>query len=162
VLHHAHGITKEQIKQAKRKGVKIVATPMGGTHLEPNSPENIRELVRNNIDVSIASDAYLPPYDAWWLDFPEQSLQGPDVLMQIAQPSMKALDYDGLDENEILALLTANPAAIMEKENQFGKIERGMDANFLITSGVPGLEITDIGQIKKVYFRGEEVVDRVK
>lgn len=162
VLHHAHGITKEQIKQAKRQGVEIVATPMGGTHLEPNSPENIRQLVRNNIDVSIASDAYLPPYDAWWLDLPEESLQGPDVLMQIAQPSMKALYHDGLDENEILALLTANPAAIMEKEDQFGKIARGMDANFLITSGVPGLEITDIGQISKVYFRGEEVVDRVK
>src|SRR5699024_2179815 len=74
----------------------------------------------------------------------------------------KALYHDGLDENEILALLTANPAAIMEKEDQFGKIARGMDANFLITSGVPGLEITDIGQISKVYFRGEEVVDRVK
>src|SRR5699024_311047 len=224
VLHHAHGITKEQIKQAKRQGVEIVATPMGGTHLEPNSPENIRQLVRNNIDVSIASDAYLPPYDAWWLDLPEESLQGPDVLMQIAQPSMKALYHDGLDENEILALLTANPAAIMEKEDQFGKIARGMDANFLIkrgasgveitdigqiskeyyvehdgldeneilalltanpeenkekeekfgkiargmdanfliTSGVSGLEITDIGQISKVYFRGEEVVDRVK
>src|SRR5699024_12285634 len=64
VLHHAHGITKDQIKQAKRKGVKIVATQMGGTHLEQNSPENIRKLVRNNIDVSIASDAYLQPYNA--------------------------------------------------------------------------------------------------
>src|SRR5699024_7382962 len=156
------GITKDQIKQAKRKGVKIVATPMGGTHLEPNSPENIRQLVRNNIDVSIASDAYLPPYDASWLDFPEESIQDPDVLMQIAKSSMKAMYHDGFDEHEILALLTANPAANIEKEDQFAKIERGMDANFVITSGVPGLEITDIGQISKVYFREEEVVDRVK
>src|SRR5699024_10471278 len=122
-------------------------TPMGGTHLEPNSPENIRQLVRNNIDVSIASDAYLPPYDAWWLDLPEESLQGPDVVMQIAQPSMKALYHDGLDENEILALLTANPEANMEKENQCEKIARGVDANFLMTSGVPGVEITENGQI---------------
>src|SRR5699024_7062164 len=107
VLHHAHAIPKDKMKESILKGVKIVATRIGGTHLEPNSSENIRQLVRNNIDVSIASDAYLPPYDASWLDFPEESLQGPDVLMQIAQPSMKALYHDGLDENEILALLTA-------------------------------------------------------
>lgn len=163
VMHHAHGITDEQVKQAKKQGVKIVATPMGGTHLEPNSPENILKLVSQNIEVSIGSDAYLPPYpDADWLDFPDQSLQGPDVLMKIAQPGMKVLYEEGFNENDVLALLTANPAAIMEKENCFGKLAKGMDANFLVTDGIPGLEITDVAHIKKVYFQGNEVVDRMR
>ncbi|UJL45722.1 amidohydrolase family protein [Virgibacillus sp. NKC19-16] len=163
VLHHAHGITNEQIKKANLKGTKIVATPMGGTHLEPNSPENILKLVENKIDVSIATDAYLPPYsNTDWLSFKGQSLQGPDVYMEIAHPGMKLLQENGFDENEILALLTANPASILRKGDQFGKLQQGMDANFVVTSGIPGLEITDVENLKVVYFRGDRVVDRLK
>ncbi|GAA0607754.1 imidazolonepropionase [Virgibacillus siamensis] len=162
VLHHAHGITDEQIAKAKSQGSKIVATPMGGTHLEPNSPENIVKLVENNIDVSIATDAYLPPYpEVDWLPFKTQALQGPDVFMLIAQPGMKLLQRNGYDENQTLALLTANPASILGKGDQFGKLQIGMDANFLVADGIPGLEITDIESIQRVYFRGKFVVDRI-
>ncbi|WP_106498332.1 amidohydrolase family protein [Lentibacillus sp. Marseille-P4043] len=162
VLHHAHGITDEQINRAKHQGTKIVATPMGGTHLEPNSPENIFKLVKQNIEVSIATDAYLPPYpNVDWLPFTDQTLQGPDAFMKIAQPGMKLLHENGLDENEVLAMLTANPAAILGKGDQFGKLEPGMDANFLVTDGVPGLEVVDVDEVKRVYFRGDLVVDRM-
>ncbi|MFC4025311.1 amidohydrolase family protein [Oceanobacillus longus] len=162
VLHHAHGITNDQIKKANLLGVKIVTTPMGGTHLEPNSPENILKLVTNKIDVSIATDAYLPPYQGTdWLSFKDQSLQGPDAFMEIAHPAMKLLQENEFDENEILALLTANPAAILGKGDRFGKLKQGMDANFIVASGVPGLEITDTEDIKVVYFRGNRVVDRL-
>ncbi|MGY0693753.1 amidohydrolase family protein [Virgibacillus sp. FSP13] len=163
VLHHAHGISDEQIERAKHQGTKIVATPMGGTHLEPNSPENILKLVKHNIDVSIATDAYLPPYpDVDWLPFTDQTLQGPDALMKIAQPGMKLLHENGFDENEVLALLTANPATILGKGERFGKLEQGMDANFLVAEGVPGLEIVDVEDVKRVYFCGDCVVDRMK
>ncbi|KAB7706151.1 amidohydrolase family protein [Bacillus aerolatus] len=162
VLHHAHGITDEQIEKAAKQQVKIVATPMGGTHLPPNSPEEIVKLVKKNIVVSIATDAYLPPYPGVsWLPFQTNSLQGPDVLMLIAQPAMQLLQKHQFNENEILALLTANPAAILGKEKQFGRLEKGMDANFIISTGIPGLEINDTDQIKKVFFRGEEVINRL-
>ena len=134
---------------------------MGGTHLEPNSPENILNLIENNIDVSIATDAYLPPYpQASWLPFKDQSLQGPDVLVQIAHPGMKLLQEKGFTENEIVALLTANPAAILGKGDRFGSLQEEMDANFLVTDGIPGLEVTEVEDIRKVYFRGKCVVDR--
>ncbi|WP_404452279.1 amidohydrolase family protein [Virgibacillus necropolis] len=161
VLHHAHGITDEQIVRAKQQGVKIVATPMGGTHLEPNSPENILKLTQKNIPVSIATDAYLPPYpDASWLPFQDQDLKGPDMLMLIAHPSMKLLKENGYDENDILSLLTANPADILGNGNEFGRLVNGMDANFLVVDGIPGLDVTDIEEIRKVYFRGKKVIDR--
>ncbi|GAB3043638.1 amidohydrolase family protein [Virgibacillus ainsalahensis] len=163
ILHHAHGITENQMERAKSQGTKIIATPMGGTHLEPNSPENIMQLVEKNIAVSIATDAYLPPYpNVDWLPFKDQALQGPDVLMQIAQPGMKLLKAGGYDENQALSLLTANPATILGKGNRFGRLKTGMDANFLITNGIPGLEITSIEDIKKVYFQGRLVADRMK
>ncbi|PID18405.1 amidohydrolase family protein [Sporosarcina sp. P35] len=161
VLHHAHGITDGLIKQASKQRVEIVATPMGGTHLPPNSPEDVLALVNNNITVSISTDAYLPPYQGvTWLPFTDQALRGPDVFMLIAHPAMKLLKENHYGENEILALLTANPAALLGRENSFGRLEQGLDANFLVSEGIPGLEITSAEDISKVFFRGKKVIDR--
>ena len=161
VLHHAHGITDEQIERASNLGVRIVATPMGGTHLTPNSPKDILKLVKKSIPVSISTDAYLPPYpEVTWLPYQDQSLKGPDQLMLIANPSMQLLKENNYDENVILALLTNNPATILGKDHQFGRLEKGLDANFLVAEGIPGLEITEIEKIKKVYYQGNMVIDR--
>lgn len=161
VLHHAHGITAELIERASILGVQIVATPMGGTHLTPNSPKEILQFVNQNIPVSVSTDAYLPPYPAVsWLPFKDQSLKGPDQLMLIAYPSMQLLKENNYDENAILALLTNNPATILGKENQFGRLEKGLDANFLVAEGIPGLEITEPEKIKRVYYQGKMVIDR--
>lgn len=161
VLHHAHGITPALIQKAKEQNTTIVATPMGGTHHMPNSPEEIVELVKNNITVAISTDAYLPPYkQAKWLPFNDNSLQGPEVLMLLAHPSMKILHELGMDENEILSLITLNGAKVLGKEQQFGSLEKGMDANFIVSKGIPGLEITDVNDIFCVYFRGEQVINR--
>ncbi|MBO1911514.1 amidohydrolase family protein, partial [Microvirga sp. 3-52] len=65
------------------------------------------------------------------------------------------------NENEILAVLTANPAEILGKEKHFGKIEVGMEANLLVAEGIPGLEITDVEKIKKVFYKGQQVVNRI-
>ena len=162
VLHHAHGITDAQIEMVAKQGVEIVATPMGGTHLQPNSPEEILKFIEKGIPVSISTDSYLPPYQGTsWLPFHDQSLKGPDVLMLIAQPAMKLLQKHHYDENAILALLTDNPAKLLGKENQFGRLEVGLDANFLVADGVPGLDITEINRIKNVFFKGVKVIDRI-
>lgn len=163
VLHHAHGITDQLIEKAAEQQVEIVVTPMGGTHLRPNSPEEILKLVNNNIAVSISTDAYLPPYQgASWLPFQDQTLKGPDVLMLIANPAMQLLKKHHYDENKILAMLTAHPAEILGKEDYFGRLELGLDANFLVAEGIPGLEITEIEKIRQVFFRGEKVIDHTK
>ena len=161
VLHHAHGISADQLDIAAQQGVKIVATPMGGTHLAPNSPEEILRFVDKKIPVSISTDSYLPPYKGVsWLPFQDQTLKGPEVLMLIAHPSMHLLQHQGVEENEILALLTANPATILGKNHVFGRLEPGLEANFLVAEGIPGLEITEIDQIKKVFYRGIKLIDR--
>lgn len=163
VLHHAHGITDQLIEKAAEQQVEIVVTPMGGTHLRPNSPEEILKLVNNNIAVSISTDSYLPPSQGTsWLPFQDQTLKGPDVLMLIANPAMQLLKKHHYDENEILAMLTAHPAEILGKEDYFGRLEQGLDANFLVAEGIPGLEITEIEKIKQVFFRGEKVIDRTE
>jgi imidazolonepropionase-like amidohydrolase len=80
--------------------------------------------------------------------------------MLIAHPAMALLKEHGCAENGVLALLTANPAKIMGKEDRYGRLAPGMEENFLVGEGVPGLEITEVEKIKEVYFRGVKVIER--
>ncbi len=162
VLHHAHGISDALIEKVSEQKVRVVATPIGGTHLMPNSPGDILKLMDNKIPVSISTDSYLPPFQGTsWLPFQDTELKGPKELMLIAQPAMHLLKKQHYNENEILAVLTANPAEILGKEKHFGKIEVGMEANLLVAEGIPGLEITDVEKIKKVFYKGQQVVNRI-
>ncbi|MFY3793277.1 amidohydrolase family protein [Ureibacillus sp. MALMAid1270] len=161
VLHHAHGITKEQMERVSTQGVKIVATPLGGTHLPPNTIDEVIYMIHLGIPVAISSDGYLPPHENT-VSFPKvlEGLIGPDSLMAIAHPYMKQLIACGYNENNTLSLITSTPAKILEKDHLFGSLEIGKDANFLVAEGVPGLEIVDIEKIKAVYFRGEKMIQR--
>ena len=75
---------------------------------------------------------------------------------------MQMLKQNGWNENDILALITLNGAKILGKENIFGSIQVGMDANLIVSVGIPGLEITNTEQILKVFFRGLKVIDKSK
>ena len=158
VLHHAHGINYNQIKILNNNKTSVVATPLGGTHLTPNLPQDIFDLVRGGIDVSIATDAYLPP--ASYLNLDENKLYGSDVLMLISHSSMKLLFNSGYDENRCLYLLTANPAKILGLENSIGKLDIGMSADFLVCDGIPGLEIVDNKNILEVFINGKKLISR--
>lgn len=158
VIHHGHGISDEQIEKVRDNNISIVATPLGGTHLVPNLPDDILRLVSNEIDVSIATDAYLPP--ASHLDLDANKLYGSDVLMLIARPAMKLMFDNGFDENMCLSLLTANPAKILGLDDVVGKLDVGMDADFLVTNGVPGLDVCESDDILSVFINGKMVVSR--
>ena len=121
-------------------------------------PSDILKLVKEGIDVSIATDAYLPP--APHLNLDETILYGSDVLMLIAQPSMKLLFKNGFDENACLSLLTTNPAKVLGLENSVGKLDIGMSADFLVADGVPGLDITDPSQISAIFINGNKLISR--
>jgi imidazolonepropionase-like amidohydrolase len=162
VLHHAHAITPPLIEQTARQQAAVVATPIGGTHLRPNAPEEIMELVLAGVKVAISTDAYLPPHpQADWLPPDAQGrLLGPESLMRIAQPAMQRLADCGLDENHVLALITRNPAEVMGRGDRYGQLREGMEANFVIADGVPGLEITSPEAIRQVYYQGVLVIDK--
>lgn len=57
-------------------------------------------------------------------------------------------------------MLTANPAKILGKQRQFGRLKPGLEANFLVIEGIPGLEVTEVERIKKVFYQGVKVIDR--
>ena len=133
----------------------------GGTHLKPNSPEEIEALVKEGIIIAIATDSYLPPdINLPWLNFEDDSPRGPEVLMEISNQGMLKLKDAGLDENEILSLITLNGAKVLGLEEKIGALKVGMKANFIASKGIPGLEITDIKDIIKVFYKGKCVIDK--
>lgn len=161
VIHHGHEMTYEQLLKVRDKNIMIVATPLGGTHLSPNKAEDIAKMVQEGITLAISTDGYLPPSQkASWLQFGDNELKGPEVLMYISNPSMRLLDTLGYDENDILKLITLNPAIILGKNDVYGSLEIGKQANFLVSKGLPGLEITNPDDIIKVFFKGDMVISK--
>lgn len=162
VIHHGHGISDNQIKEVKDNNISIVTTPLGGTHLKPNSPEDILKLIENNILVAIATDAYLPPYEGVsWLNFKDKEPKGSPELMIISNPTMKILIDNRYDENEALALITLNAAKILGIEDKIGSLEVGKEADFIVCDGVPGLEVNNSSNIKRVYIKGKCLINRI-
>ena len=161
VIHHGHGMNKIQMKKAASKGLPVVVTPLGGTHLTPNSPDEIVDLMENGIVVAISTDAYLPPSkDAPWLNSLGDGLKGSESLMAIAYETMEKLELSWWNENDILKLITLNPAIVLNKDHRYGSIAIGKEANFLIAKGIPGLDITNPEDIKAVFYKGNKVISR--
>ncbi|MBQ2769610.1 MAG: amidohydrolase family protein [Clostridia bacterium] len=159
VLHHAHGMTPAQMQRAREQGVAIVDTPLGGTHLPPRSAQGVVELVKAGLDVSLATDAYLPAPEGMEPLVPGK-LYGPEAFMAVAAPAMQALKAAGYDENHCLALITKNPAAVLGLADVTGQIAPGLDADLIVCKGIPGLEILDAAQISAVYRQGVPVIRR--
>ena len=161
VIHHGHEITDEEIKYASNSNILIVATPLGGTHLIPNSPDDIYKLISNNVLVAIATDAYLPPYQGVsWLDFKDTNPKGSPELMVISKPTMVKLIENGYDENEALALITLNAAKVLGTDKNTGSLEIGKDADFIVSDGVPGIDVTGEDKIERVYLKGKCLIKK--
>lgn len=80
--------------------------------------------------------------------------------MRIAKPSMDLLYNNGYDENICLSLLTANPSNVLGLEDAVGKLDIGMDADFLVCNGIPGLEVYEACDILSVFIKGCRVISR--
>lgn len=156
VIHHGHNMPTHLLDTMSERGIPLVATPVGGTSSRPNSPEEIVEAVRRGVKVSIATDSVLPPHpEATWLTFEQGRLVFSDDLMAVARPGLLALARAGLDENQALALITLNPAAILGLERQTGSLEPGKDADIIMCDGVPGLEACRPEDVRLVMSRGK-------
>lgn len=159
VLHHAHGLTPELTRRMAEAGAALVATPHGGTGSTPNSSDEIARAVAAGVRVAIASDAYLPKHPgAHWLNEPPGFEYGPQHLMALAAPAFRLLREWGRDDNDLLALVTRNPAEIMGLEG--GRIEPGRPADLILADGVPGLDFTDPEGIRKVFIDGAVFLNR--
>ena len=74
--------------------------------------------------------------------------------------ALQVAHENGFDENVCLSLLTSNPAKVLGVENSVGKLDIGMSADFLVSDGVPGLDITNPNQISAIFINGKKLISR--
>ncbi|WP_415859543.1 amidohydrolase family protein [Aureibaculum sp. 2210JD6-5] len=99
-----------------------VANPYQADHINledmrywNQAPTNLSVLAKNNVPFSITASEL-------------------KSLKDFTKNLQKAIDY-GLDKTKALEALTTIPAQILGKSNQIGTLNKGMQANFLITDG---------------------------
>lgn len=161
VVHHAHGMMMRTAKRIAQKGVQIVMTPHGGTSHTPNSPADLRLALKEGITVSIASDSYSHVHHcAKWIPLPAKSVVGPPHFMMLAGSILRPLKNDGVSDNELIQIITKNPAGILGLNNEIGTLEPGKYADLLICRALPAIETNKIDDILVVMRRGEVVVKR--
>lgn len=82
------------------------------------------------------------------------ALQGSWETRNLSYIAGTAAAY-GLSKEEALQCITLNPAKVMGIDSQTGSIEKGKEANILITEG----DVLDMksSRISSAYFRGEEI-----
>ncbi len=162
VIHHGHGIKSlETIQLMKDNHVKVVITPHGGTAQQPTPPESIYQFYQAGIPIAIATDAWLPLHgDAnWYGEALSNKLIGPEDFLTVCKPVFDYFKKEGVQEGEILKMITKNGCEIMGAENK-GAVTPGFAADLIISEGVPGIDFTDPTQIKTVLKDGNTVIDR--
>jgi imidazolonepropionase-like amidohydrolase len=81
----------------------------------------------------------------------------PDGHQYYLRDSASLFVRRGMPEDEALAALTLNPAALFHLEKKIGSLEPGKDADFVILSGPP-LEVES--RVEQVFVEGIEVYNR--
>lgn len=161
VIHHGHGMPRELLPVLAERGIQLCATPSGGTSRRPNSPDDIAAAFQAGVVVAIATDSVLPVHpEATWFDLPADTPVQSSHLMYLARPAMRVLRDQGVSESDALALITLNGARITGLDDRLGSIEPGKQADFVLATGVPGLDVTSAEGVRAVMIRGDLVFDR--
>ncbi len=125
----------------KDKNVSVVAGPLltfrTKYELKDATMEALKILSENGILTSLMCDHPVIPLEY-------SSIQ-----------AATALRY-GSREEDLLKMLTINPAKILKMDNQVGSIEKGKDADLVVWSGHP-FDMNSI--VESVYIDGENVID---
>jgi len=162
VIAHGHGLPVGYGKELARHNVAMVATPHAGTSSRPSSPQELYELYRDGVRLALATDSCIPPHpQADWYSFPEGYVVGPADLARVARPVFDYFLKQGVPLEEVVALITRNAYQMLDAGQPLaGTLQVGAPAHCIVTPGIPGVELDDLHEIKKVFWRGQLVVSR--
>lgn len=162
VIHHGHGLSEATWARMAAQRVSLCATPVGGTSRSPNRPEEVAGAATAGVEVSVSTDAVLPPHpDALWLETNERRDILSSDLLVLACPAMRSIVSSGAAEDEALALVTRNPARLIGVGDTRGTIEVGRAADLTFWPGIPGTDVTDGRDVRAVMVGGAIVVGGV-
>lgn len=161
VIHHGHGVSLDLAPDMAERGVSLVITPHAGTSSRPTSPQEVFAFYQEGVKIALASDAYIPVHpQAPWIDLPPGYVVGPEDFLKIAQPILTYFLEQGVSLEESLKLITINGREILSGEENQGCIQEGQGADLIICAKIPGIETTEVEDIKYVIKDGKIVVQR--
>lgn len=70
---------------------------------------------------------------------------------------MELLVMAGIPELQVIKICTYNSAKVLRREEEFGSIQVGKVADFLIVEGNPANDISDSRKIEHVFLRGNQI-----
>ena len=70
---------------------------------------------------------------------------------------MEVLVMAGIPELQVIKICTYNSAKVLRREEEFGSIQVGKVADFLIVEGNPANDISDSRKIEHVFLRGNQI-----
>lgn len=120
---------------------------------KPTKPELIQ--IRYFEDsINAYNDNFLNNYKTGMLVGTGTDVIFPDKFRTPIGDEIKTLCKLGLSNIEAIKCATYNPAKILQKDNEFGTIKKGLCADILIVEGNPLEDIKAISNVKEVYKEG--------
>jgi imidazolonepropionase-like amidohydrolase len=143
VVHHADGLCPEAYLELAAAGVTVCLTPAGGTGTAPASPAQVLALHDAGVAVVIATDAVLPFHqDSPWGGQGRLALSG--SLLELVWPTVRAWAQEGRPVDEVLAMVTAEAAALLGIEAVTGSLEPGKRADLVAVAGLHGAAVAEV------------------
>lgn len=162
VIHHGHGLEQGFGKRMASAGMQLVATPHAGTGSRPTSPAELYDMYKDGVCIAIATDSYIPPHpEASWYDFAAGHEVSPADLARVAAPVLAYFLAQGEPLDAVMAMLTSNAYKILNPALPgAGTLTPGAPAHILLSPGLPGVDVTDLSLVQKVWWRGQLVISK--
>jgi imidazolonepropionase-like amidohydrolase len=80
-----------------------------------------------------------------------------ELMRHLNTEAAKVIKYGGLNEDEVLAMITINPAKQLDIDSRVGSVEAGKDADLVIFDKYP---LSNYAKVQKVLIDGEVYFDR--
>ena len=176
-IEHGTFLTVEQAQQMKEKGIAWTPTIFAYTYLYETCKKNIEE---GNADVfsdPVAAKEqrdfafYQPAYEAYRDNFKKlydtgvTVCTGSDMVMYGAPvlPVQEELTYMvkyGITPVQAIQTATANPAKVLEREDELGMIKEGLIADITVVDGNLSQDINCIFNTNTVFLGGKKVYEQ--
>lgn len=176
-IEHGTFLTVEQAQQMKEKSIAWTPTIFAYTYLYETCKKNIEE---GNADVfsdPVAAKEqrdfafYQPAYEAYRDNFKKlydtgvTVCTGSDMVMYGAPvlPVQEELTYMvkyGITPVQAIQTATANPAKVLEREDELGMIKEGLIADITVVDGNLSQDINCIFNTNTVFLGGKKVYEQ--
>ena len=171
-IEHGTFLTEQQARQMADKGLAWTPTITAYTVLYEFTKEKLAKGVEpgDRIGAKAIRDMafFEPAYCAYRDNFKRlydtgvTVLAGTDMVLREAPAfplnrELQLMVEYGITPLQAIQTATANPARVLDREDEFGQLKAGLTADLIVVEGNAGADITALNRLKAVYQGGKRV-----